>query len=128
MKVLISGASMAGLSAAYWFARMGHQVQVVERSDGLRQGGAPIDVRGRALGTAERMGILGQIEAQKVSILEPSPVLDGQGVQVASLDLRWFANETDQDVEIVSALGVQPSADASSTTGEPSVPVKGGDE
>ena len=100
MKVLISGASMAGLSAAYWFARMGHQVQVVERSDGLRQGGAPIDVRGRALGTAERMGILGQIEAQKVSILEPSPVLDGQGVQVASLDLRWFANETDQDVEI----------------------------
>ena len=100
MKVLISGASMAGLSAAYWFARMGHQVRVVERSDGLRRGGAPIDVRGRALGTAERMGILGQIEAQKVSILEPSPVLDGHGAQVATLDLRWFANETDQDVEI----------------------------
>lgn len=100
MKVLISGASMAGLSAAYWFARTGHEVTVVERSDGLRQGGAPIDVRGRALGTAERMGILSQIEANKVSILEPSPVLNGQGVQVASLDLRWFANETDQDVEI----------------------------
>lgn len=46
------------------------------------------------------MGILGRIQAQKVSILEPSPVLDGQGVPVASLDLRWFANETDQDVEI----------------------------
>lgn len=91
---------MAGLSAAYWFSRLGHQVSVVERSDGLRIGGAPIDVRGQALGTAQRMGILGRIEAQKVSILEPSPVLDGQGVQVASLDLRWFANETDQDVEI----------------------------
>lgn len=100
MKVLISGASMAGLSAAYWFAHTGHQVRVVERSEGLRRGGAPIDVRGRALGTAERMGILGQIKAQKVSILEPAPVLDGHGVQVASLDLRWFANETDQDVEI----------------------------
>ena len=100
MKVLISGASMAGLCAAHWFARLGHRVEVVERSDGLRQGGAPIDVRGRALGTAERMGILDRIVAQKVHILGPSPVLDGDGIQVASLDLRWFANETDQDVEI----------------------------
>ena len=48
MDVLVSGASMAGLSAAYWFARLGHHVTVVERADGLRPGGAPIDVRGRA--------------------------------------------------------------------------------
>lgn len=100
MKVLISGASMAGLSAAYWFARLGHRVRVVERFDGLRPGGAPIDVRGQALGTAERMGILQKIDAQKVEILQAMPVLDGAGIQVASLDLRWFANETDQDIEI----------------------------
>lgn len=100
MKVLIAGASMAGLSAAYWFARLGHRVTVVERADGLRPGGAPIDVRGRALETAERMGILRRIEAEKVSIVEPMPVLDGSGAPVASLDLRWFANETDRDVEI----------------------------
>ena len=100
MKVLISGASMAGLSAAYWFSHLGHQVTVLERSDGLRHGGAPIDVRGLALGTAERMGILARIADEKVSILDPSPVFDGQGRQVASLDLRWFANETDQDIEI----------------------------
>ena len=100
MDVLIAGASMAGLSAAYWFARLGHRVTVVERAEGLRPGGAPIDVRGKALGTAERMGILGQIEAEKVSIVEPMPVLDGSGQQVATLDLRWFANETDHDVEI----------------------------
>ena len=100
MDVLIAGASMAGLSAAYWFARCGHRVTVVERAEGLRPGGAPIDVRGRALGTAERMGILARIEAEKVSIVEPTPVLDGTGTPVASLDLRWFANETDRDVEI----------------------------
>ncbi|MBS0452770.1 MAG: FAD-dependent monooxygenase [Proteobacteria bacterium] len=100
MDVLISGASMAGLSAAYWFSRLGHRVTVVERADGLRPGGAPIDVRGRALGTAERMGILGRIDDQKVSIVEPAPVLDGAGAQVATLDLRWFANETDEDAEI----------------------------
>ncbi|NML47036.1 NAD-binding protein [Ramlibacter sp. G-1-2-2] len=100
MQVLISGASMAGLSAAYWFARLGHEVTVVERADGLRPGGAPIDVRGRALGTAERMGILGQIAEEKVAIVQPAPVLDGAGQQVATLDLRWFANETDEDIEI----------------------------
>lgn len=100
MDVLISGASMAGLSAAYWFAHLGHRVTVVERADGLRPGGAPIDVRGRALGTAERMGILARIDEQKVSIVEPMPVLDGTGAQVATLDLRWFANETDHDIEI----------------------------
>jgi 2-polyprenyl-6-methoxyphenol hydroxylase-like FAD-dependent oxidoreductase len=79
MDVLVSGASMAGLSAAYWFARLGHRVTVVERADGLRPGGAPIDVRGRALGTAERMGILATIDAQKVSIVDPMPVRDGTG-------------------------------------------------
>lgn len=100
MKVLISGASMAGLSAAWWFASLGHEVAVVERADGLRPGGAPIDVRGRALGTAERMGILGRIADEKVAILTPAPVLDGAGLQVATLDLRWFANETENDIEI----------------------------
>lgn len=100
MDVLISGASMAGLSAAWWFAHLGHRVTVVERSEGLRPGGAPIDVRGPALGTAQRMGLLAQIEREKVRLLEPSPVLDGTGTQVASLDLRWFANETDDDIEI----------------------------
>lgn len=100
MRVVIAGASMAGLCAAYWFAHSGHRVTVVERSQGLRPGGAPIDVRGLALGTAERMGILARIEQEKVSVTEPMPVLDGTGTQVARLDLRWFANETDRDVEI----------------------------
>jgi 2-polyprenyl-6-methoxyphenol hydroxylase-like FAD-dependent oxidoreductase len=100
MNVLISGASMAGLSAAFWFARLGHQVTVLERAVGLRPGGAPIDVRGRAVGTAQRMGILERIVAEKVAIGAPTPVLDGRGVPVASLDLRWFANECDDDVEI----------------------------
>lgn len=100
MDVLISGASMAGLSAAYWFSHLGHRVTVVERADNLRPGGAPIDVRGRALLTAERMGILTQIDDEKVRLMEPTPVLDGKGEQVATLDLRWFANETERDIEI----------------------------
>jgi 2-polyprenyl-6-methoxyphenol hydroxylase-like FAD-dependent oxidoreductase len=37
--VLISGASVAGLTAAYWPARRGFSVTVVERHQGLRPGG-----------------------------------------------------------------------------------------
>lgn len=100
MHILVSGASMAGLTAAHWFARLGHRVTVVERAAGLRPGGAPIDVRGRALGTAERMGILQQIDDEKVEVIDPRPVFDRTGTQVATIDLRWFANETDDDIEI----------------------------
>lgn len=100
MRVLISGASMAGLSAAHWFCRTGHEVTVVERADGLRRGGAPIDVRGEALCVAARMGILDEIRAKKVPYVDPRPIYDGNGDQVATLDLSWFANEWDDDVEI----------------------------
>lgn len=100
MNVLISGASMAGLTAAHWFARLGHHVTVIERSNGLRPGGAPIDVRGLAIGTAERMGILQRIIAERVVPGEPTPILDGTGAQVATFDMRWFGNQTDDDVEI----------------------------
>jgi 2-polyprenyl-6-methoxyphenol hydroxylase-like FAD-dependent oxidoreductase len=64
---LISGASIAGLSMAYWLNHYGYQVTVVEISSGLRKGGAAIDVRGEALGTAHRMGIFDKIKAKKIT-------------------------------------------------------------
>ncbi len=65
--VLISGASIAGLTMAYWLNRYGYKVTVVETAAGLRKGGAAIDVRGEALGIAERMGILDKIKAKKIT-------------------------------------------------------------
>ena len=35
-----------------------------------------------------------------LAVVAPMPVLDAMGMQVATLDLSWFANETDHDVEI----------------------------
>lgn len=64
-QVLISGASIAGLSLAYWLNRYGYKVTVVEISKGLRRGGSPIDVRGEALDIAKEMGILEQIRAKE---------------------------------------------------------------
>jgi 2-polyprenyl-6-methoxyphenol hydroxylase-like FAD-dependent oxidoreductase len=64
--VLISGASIAGLTMAYWMNQYGYQVTVVEIGPAPRMGGSPIDVRGESLDTARRMGILDQIRAAKL--------------------------------------------------------------
>jgi 2-polyprenyl-6-methoxyphenol hydroxylase-like FAD-dependent oxidoreductase len=65
--VLISGASIAGLTMAYWMNRYGYEVTVVELAAKPRQGGSPIDVRGDALDVAERMGILDRIQQAKLA-------------------------------------------------------------
>jgi 2-polyprenyl-6-methoxyphenol hydroxylase-like FAD-dependent oxidoreductase len=64
MKVLISGASVAGPALAYWLGRNGCDVTVVERAPQLRQGGYAVDFRGPAhLSTLARMGVLADLEA-----------------------------------------------------------------
>lgn len=64
-KVLISGASFAGLTLAYWLNKFGYEVTVMELSSDLRTGGSPIDVRGEALDVAREMGIYDQIKANE---------------------------------------------------------------
>lgn len=64
-QVLISGASIAGLTLAYWLNLYGYKVTIVEISSWLRRGGSPIDVRGDALKVVEQMGILEKIKEKK---------------------------------------------------------------
>ncbi|CAM4066253.1 2-polyprenyl-6-methoxyphenol hydroxylase [Pedobacter westerhofensis] len=56
-KILVSGASVAGPTLAYWLHYYGFEVTVVERSAGLRLGGQNVDVKGPALQVIKRMGI-----------------------------------------------------------------------
>jgi 2-polyprenyl-6-methoxyphenol hydroxylase-like FAD-dependent oxidoreductase len=62
-KALISGAGIAGATAAYWLAKAGFQVTVVEQAQDMRSSGSPIDVRGSAVDVAERMGVMARIRA-----------------------------------------------------------------
>jgi len=64
--VLISGASIAGLTMAYWMNHYGYDVTVVEIGLQPRRGGTPIDVRGEALDCARRMGVLTAIKEAKL--------------------------------------------------------------
>jgi 2-polyprenyl-6-methoxyphenol hydroxylase-like FAD-dependent oxidoreductase len=61
--VLISGAGVAGPTLAYWLARHGFAVTVVERGAGPRSSGNPVDVRGPAWAVAHRMGIVPRLRA-----------------------------------------------------------------
>jgi 2-polyprenyl-6-methoxyphenol hydroxylase-like FAD-dependent oxidoreductase len=67
--VLISGASIAGPTLAYWLKRYGFTPTVVERSPALRRGGFPIDVRNAAVEIAKRMGIWSDLQ-QKITTLD----------------------------------------------------------
>ena len=62
MKVLISGASIAGPSLAYWLARQGHAVTVVERAPALRRGGYAVDIRGAALQVMDGLTAKGEFD------------------------------------------------------------------
>jgi len=56
MRVLVSGASIAGPVVAYWLTRQGFDVTVVERAPALRKtGGHAIDLFGPAMAIAEQM-------------------------------------------------------------------------
>jgi 2-polyprenyl-6-methoxyphenol hydroxylase-like FAD-dependent oxidoreductase len=64
VKILISGASIAGPVLAYWLTRHGHEVTVVERAPALRKtGGHAVDLFRPAMEISERMGVLPRIEA-----------------------------------------------------------------
>lgn len=67
-KVLISGASIAGLSTAWWMNKLGYQVTVVEIASEPRTAGAAIDVRGKTVHIAKRMGILDQLKANRLQV------------------------------------------------------------
>src|ERR1044072_8474789 len=83
--VLISGASIAGTTLAFWLHRNGSPPTVVERAPAIRDGGYKIDVRGAALTVVERMGLLDEIRRLRTDVRGAS-VVDRSGRRVASMD------------------------------------------
>ena len=56
-KVLVSGASIAGPTLAFWLTKYGFDVTVIERSKSLRLGGQNLDIRGAGRAIARMMDI-----------------------------------------------------------------------
>ncbi|MFT4119189.1 FAD-dependent monooxygenase [Bradyrhizobium sp.] len=99
-RVLISGASIAGPTLAYWLDRYGFAVTVVERAPTVRSGGYPIDIRGTALKVAERMGLRTQIDAAHIGSRSVKFVGRAGETLGAMPIYELTANDLGQDVEL----------------------------
>ncbi len=98
-KVLVSGASIAGLSTAYWMNKLGYKVTVVEIANELRTAGTPVDMRGTTVNIAKRMGIFEQLKSNRLNlemiefknaedITEGSILLKNEGVELPDDDIE----------------------------------------
>jgi len=105
MKVLVSGAGVAGPTLAFWLSRYGLEPTIVEKAPKLRTGGYIIDFWGLGFDIADRMGLLPQIRqngyvAREVRIVNPrgkrisgfsveslSRVVQGRYISLARSDL-----------------------------------------
>lgn len=67
-KILISGASFAGLSTAYWMHKFGYQVTIIEIAPSLKKGGTPVNIMGNTIDIVKRMGLLDQIQSNKLTM------------------------------------------------------------
>ncbi|MEV4311874.1 FAD-dependent monooxygenase [Actinocrispum sp. NPDC049592] len=115
MKILISGASVAGPALAYWLRRYGFQPTVVERAPAPRPGGYAVDFRGASMDALSRMGILDEVrraatdmgdmeyvnERGKRIATTPPVVFSGE-LEVLRGDLvNILYNRTREDVEYI---------------------------
>lgn len=98
--VLISGASIAGPTLAFWLHRYGFEVTIVEKASTPRGGGYPIDVRGTAIEVVRRMGVLPRLQAASLDIGRFTFV-DTDGATVASLPPHTVTRSLErQDLEL----------------------------
>ncbi|WP_086849039.1 FAD-dependent monooxygenase [Amycolatopsis kentuckyensis] len=98
MKILVSGAGVAGLSLGRVLGIRGHHVTIVERADRLRGNGSPIDVRGDAIEVAEKMGILPAVRDARIRMTEQVHFVDENGAAIGRLPAD--IGDSPDDIEI----------------------------
>ncbi len=78
LKILIVGAGIAGLTAAHWLKRDGHNVTIIEKSPRLRDAGYMIDFFGDGYDVAEKMDLIEDLQKIHYPISHLA-FLDGSG-------------------------------------------------
>jgi 2-polyprenyl-6-methoxyphenol hydroxylase-like FAD-dependent oxidoreductase len=102
MRVLISGASIAGPVLAYWLNRYGFEVTVVERAPQLRKtGGHAVDLFRPAMDISEQMGVLPSIEAKSTQTTTLTVHREGTRTPVTVDVAKVFSAVSDRHVEIM---------------------------
>jgi 2-polyprenyl-6-methoxyphenol hydroxylase-like FAD-dependent oxidoreductase len=94
--VLISGASFAGLTAAFWMNKMGYNVTVIEVSNFLKMGGTPVDIKDETVAIVKRMGLFEQIKANRLG-LEKWEFKNSDDVTLRTVLLKQSGEEMSDD-------------------------------
>ncbi|WP_306206829.1 FAD-dependent monooxygenase [Actinoplanes sp. RD1] len=111
LRVLISGAGLAGPALAWWLGHHGFRPTVVELAAALRTGGSAVDYRGPVhLGLLDRMGVTGALRAAATSgttmrfvdergrrLMEMPPDFAGGDLEVRRGDLSRILTEASGD-------------------------------
>jgi 2-polyprenyl-6-methoxyphenol hydroxylase-like FAD-dependent oxidoreductase len=93
MRILISGAGVAGPTLAWWLLRHGFTPTLVESAPRQRTGGYVIDFWGAGFEIANRMGLLPSLRPYSYTVQEMR-VVDGSGRTAASLPTQAFFKMT----------------------------------
>ena len=99
-RVLISGAGVAGPALAFWLAKRGFAVTVVERAAALREAGYKVDVRGAGTEVLRRMGLLEAAQAADTGMRQITYVKK-DGRPIAALPAALLMGRRNDDLEIM---------------------------
>src|SRR5690606_26418032 len=100
MKILISGAGIAGPTLAWWLLEHGFEPVLVERAASLRRGGYIIDFWGSGFDVAERTGLVPELLRTGYKVREVR-VVNGAGEKDAGCSAEAFDRMTDgRDVSL----------------------------
>ncbi|MGW1409762.1 FAD-dependent monooxygenase [Streptomyces sp. NPDC002403] len=102
LRILVSGAGVAGPVLAYWLTRHGFSATVVERAPTLRRtGGHAVDLFRPAMNISEKMGVLPRIEERSTGTNRMTVYPEGSRRAVRADLSKVFSAASDRHVEIM---------------------------
>ncbi|MFJ6722431.1 FAD-dependent oxidoreductase [Streptomyces sp. NPDC091259] len=102
MRILVSGAGVAGPVVAYWLTRHGFRVTVVERAAAARRtGGHAVDLFRPAMDISEKMGVLRRVEERATGTDRMTVFQEGVRRPVRVDLSRIFGAASDRHVEVM---------------------------
>ena len=91
VRILISGAGIAGPTLAYWLSQYGFTPTIVEIAPRLRTGGYVIDFWGAGFDVADRMGLIPELRREGY-MLQEVRVVNRKGERIARVPAAAFAH------------------------------------
>ncbi|KTC82711.1 FAD-binding domain [Legionella cincinnatiensis] len=103
MRILISGAGIAGPTLAYWLLQYGFEPTLIEQAPQLRTGGYIIDFWGAGFDIAERMRLVPEIKQKGYDVKEVR-IVGSSGKRIGGFPVKVF-NQITQGRYISIARG-----------------------